>query len=171
MNKDLVIRDATIDDAESLAAIYNYYVEHTHITFDLEAVSVASRQDWLTQYNQNPSHRLLVGEENGKLIGYASSSRFRPKPAYHRSVETTIYLDPDCKGRGYGGTLYARLLNELAETGVNRCYGIIALPNDASIALHKGLGFNEAGHLTEVGFKFEKYWDTLWMEKVMPLPQ
>ncbi|MBT4162727.1 MAG: N-acetyltransferase [Gammaproteobacteria bacterium] len=168
MNKDLVIRNAVLGDAEPLAAIYNYYVENTHITFDLDAVSIEDRREWLIQYNQNLPHRLLVAEENGNVIGYASSSRFRPKPAYHRSVETTIYLDPGHQGKGYGRMLYDHLLNELAKTNVNRCYGIIALPNDASVVLHRHLGFTEVGHLTEVGFKFEKYWDTLWMEKVMP---
>ncbi len=168
MNNDHVIRDAALGDAESLTDIYNYYIESTHITFDLDTVSAEDRRDWLAHYNQNPAHRLLVCEVDDKVIGYASSSRFRPKPAYHRSVETTIYLDPDCQGKGHGKVLYAHLLNELAKTEVNRCYGIIALPNDASIALHKNLGFTEVGHLTEVGFKFKEYWDTLWMEKVMP---
>ena len=96
---------------------------------------------------------------------FRSSSRFRVKPAYNNSVETTIYLNPDATGKGIGRRLYAALLDELTSTSVHRCYGVIALPNDASVRLHKQLGFTEAGHLTEVGYKFDRYWDTLWLEK------
>ncbi len=97
--------------------------------------------------------------------GNSSSSSFRPKPAYYRSVETTIYLAEDYAGNGYGQQLYDHLISVLKETEAKRCYGIIALPNDGSIRLHEKLGFKKVGHLSEVGFKFDQYWDTAWMEK------
>jgi len=168
MNNPLLIRNASVRDAEALAGIYNHYVTNTQFTFDLETFSVDDRRQWLAGYNENPMHRLLIGEVEGEVIGYASSSLFRPKPAYYRSVETTIYLTPGTQGNGYGAQLYSALLRELEGTGINRCYGIIALPNDASVALHRSLGYTEAGHLTKVGYKFDRYWDTLWMEKPMP---
>ncbi len=162
---DLAVREASVNDLERLVEIYNYYVAETHITFDLEPVTVEARRTWFDQYNQTPRHRLLVGEVDGKVIGYASSSVFRSKPAYDRSVETTIYLDIAYQGHGYGGQLYRKLMNELEQTDVHRCYAIVALPNEGSIALHKSLGFVEVGKLTHVGFKFDQFWDTLYMEK------
>lgn len=161
----LNIREAVPDDIHALVNIYNHYVLQTHVTFDLDPVDVDMRLSWLEQYNQNPRHRLFVGVSNNEVIGYASSSKFRIKPAYDQSVETTIYLSPQAQGNGFGAQLYEHLLRSLDETDVHRCYGIIALPNEASVALHARFGFIEAGKLTEVGYKFGQYWDTLWMER------
>lgn len=163
--KSLNIREAVPDDIRALVNIYNHYVLETHVTFDLDPVDVDARLSWLKQYNRNPRHRLFVGISNNEVIGYASSSQFRIKPAYDLSVETTIYLSPEAQGNGFGAQLYEHLLRSLDATDVHRCYGIIALPNDASVALHARFGFVEAGKLTEVGYKFEQYWDTLWMER------
>ena len=107
---------------------------------------------------------MFVGIVNNEVIGYASSSQFRPEPAYYRSVEATIYLLPDAFGNAWGTTLYQHLLDQLENSEVKKCYGIIALPNKASVALHVRLDYKEVGHLTEVGFKFNKFWDMLWME-------
>lgn len=161
----LTIRNADASDAAALARIYNHYVLNTHITFDLEPVSVDNRLEWMQQFDNGGLHRLFVAEVAGKVVGYTSSSSFRPKPAYYRSVETTIYLAEDCAGNGYGEQLYGHLMSALRETEAKRCYGIIALPNDGSIRLHEKLGFKKVGHLSEVGFKFDQYWDTAWMEK------
>ena len=159
------IRRAVESDLERLTEIYNHYVVTTPVTFDITPFTPTARLDWFRQYNRNPVYLLLVACVDEKLIGYASSSQLRRKPAYDRSVETTIYIDPEFSGRGFGKKLYARLLLELQKAGVHRCYGIITLPNDASLALHSTLGFTKAGLLTEVGYKFDKYWDTLWTEK------
>jgi phosphinothricin acetyltransferase len=165
MSKEISIRNAVEADIESLTQIYNHYVVNTHITFDLEPVSIENRLEWFSHYNQNDVHRLLVAETDQRVLGYTSSSQFRVKPAYSNSVETTIYIDPDATGRSVGRKLYSALLDALTETSVHRCYGVIALPNDESIALHRQLGFEEAGRFSEVGFKFDRYWDTLWLEK------
>jgi phosphinothricin acetyltransferase len=165
MSSRLTIRPSSESDIEQITDIYNYYVRETHVTFDLEEASYEARRQWQQHYNKNPRHRLLVGEIEGQVIGYVSSSQFRAKPAYDRSVETTVYLTPGAQGQGYGKLLYTALFSQLKETDLNRCYAIIALPNDASIALHHNFGFATAGRLTSVGYKFDKYWDTLWMEK------
>ncbi len=163
--KNLNIREAEPDDIQALVNIYNHYVLETYVTFDLDPVDVDARLSWLHQYNHNPRHRLFVGISNGEVIGYASSSKFRIKPAYDQSVETTIYLSPGAQRNGFGAQLYEHLLSSLDDADVHRCYGIIALPNDASVALHARFGFSEAGKLSEVGYKFGQYWDTLWMER------
>ena len=161
---DFRVREAHIDDDQRLADIYNHYVLNTHVTFDIEAVSRASRREWLSHYNKNPLHRLFVGTVDGEVIGYASSNVFRPKAAYYRSVETTIYIAPNAIGNRWGKMLYQHLLDQLTNTKVKRCYAFIALPNDASVALHAFLGYREVGLLSKVGFKFNKFWDTMWME-------
>ena len=165
MNNSIEIRRATESDLERLTEIYNHYVVTSAVTFDTKPFAPEERRDWFHQYNNNALYILLVAYLDGKPIGYASSSQFRKKPAYDRSVETTIYLDPDFDGRGFGRQLYSRLLQDLETAGTHRCYGIITRPNDASLALHTSLGFKEVGYLTEVGYKFGKYWDNVWTEK------
>ncbi len=100
-----------------------------------------------------------------RVLGYASSSPFRPKAAYETSVEASIYLASDATGLGIGTALYSRLFEELAGEDVRRALGGIALPNPASIALHARFGFTLVGTYTEQGRKFGRYWDVAWYEK------
>lgn len=162
----LEIRTAESSDLNRLVEIYNYYVSETHITFDTEPFVVGARTQWFTQFAASGPYRLLVGEVDGDVIAYASSSMFKPKPAYSTSVETTIYMADLHTGHGHGAQLYGRLIDDLiAEPSVHRAYGGVALPNDASVALHQNLGFSRVASYHEVGFKFDKYWDVDWYEK------
>jgi phosphinothricin acetyltransferase len=97
-------------------------------------------------------------------VGYACSSRFRPKPAYDTSIEVTVYLHPKATGSGIGTALYERLFAELKDEPLHRAYAVIAVPNPASVALHRKFGFAEVGTLTQAGRKFDQWWDVLWME-------
>jgi phosphinothricin acetyltransferase len=149
------IRAAALADLAAVTAIYNHYVETSAYTFDLHSFT--------------GRHRLLVAEDDdGRLLGYACAGPLRPKAAYDRSVETTIYLHPDARGSGLGPRLYGALLKLLAANDVHRCYAVVTMPNPASIHLHERLGFREVGRLTECGFKFDRWWDVVWMEKGMP---
>jgi phosphinothricin acetyltransferase len=159
------IRLARESDLERLTEIYNYYVINTPITFDLEPFSVAERCEWFRHYSASGPHRLLITETDGLVVGYVTSSRFRPKAAYETSVETTIYLAPEATGRGIGTDLYAALFAALAEEDLHRAYAGVTLPNTASIALHRKVGFRSIGVYREVGRKFGKYWDVEWFEK------
>jgi len=159
-------RPAGQDDLPELFRIYDHYVTATHVTFDTQPFTAGQRRSWFAGFAESGPHRLLVAEVDARLVGYASSKPFRAKRAYHSSVETTIYLDPDARGRGTGRALYAALLDALlAEPSVHRAYAGIALPNEHSIALHEQLGFQRVGTFREVGFKFAKYWDVSWYEK------
>ena len=162
----LEVRAAESGDLNRLVEIYNFYVSETHITFDTEPFAVGARTQWFTQFAATGPYRLLVGEVDGAVIAYASSAMFKPKPAYATSVETTIYLDDAHTGRGYGTRLYGKLIDDLiAEPSVHRAYGGVALPNDASVALHQRLGFALVASYHEVGFKFDKYWNVDWYER------
>ena len=161
------IRSAEASDLERFTAIYNYYVINTPITFDLEPFSVEERGEWLLHYAASGPHRLLVAEADGVVLGYVSSSRFRPKAAYATSIETSIYLASEATGQGIGAALYAALFNVLAGEDLHRAYAGITLPNAASIALHRKVGFRSIGIYREVGRKFGKYWDVEWFEKLL----
>jgi phosphinothricin acetyltransferase len=105
-----------------------------------------------------------------KILGFACSSRFRPKPAYETSVETTIYLAQHAVGRGAGSKLYTELFRSLENEDVHRAYAGVSLPNPASIALHERFGFKRVAHFTEQGRKFGRYWDVAWYEKPLGAP-
>lgn len=159
------IRPASEKDLEAINDIYNHYVADTHITFDLEAMTMEARHEWFSHYATTGRHRVLVATEEDQVIGYASSSRYRPKPGYLTSVETSIYLAPEAVGRGAGRKLYAELFRSLDGEDVHRAYAGIALPNPASIALHELFGFKRVAVYTEQGRKFDRYWDVAWFEK------
>lgn len=164
----MLIREGRSEDLPRLLEIYNYYVEHTHITFDTNSVSLDERKAWFEDFSNQGPYRLLVVEADGHVSGYASSREFRVKPAYARSVETSIYLAPDECQAGSGSALYARLLEVLKEEAkVHRAYGGVALPNEASIALHERFGFERVATFSEVGFKFGRYWDVAWFERAL----
>jgi phosphinothricin acetyltransferase len=162
------IRPGELRDLPRLTEIYNYYVRNSPATFDLYPFSVAERQEWFDHYHRDGPHRLLVACSGADILGYATSSQFRVKPAYDTSVETTVYCDPTATGRGVGTALYTALFKQLASDDVHRAFAGIVPPNDASIALHKRFGFTEIGIFPEVGRKFGRYWDVLWLWRPIP---
>ncbi len=159
------VRPARGDDLPRLAAIYNYYIEKTPITFDVVPTTVAERRAWLETFGHDGPHRLFVAETGGRVEGFASSHAFRAKAAYATTVETSVYLDPDAVGRALGTRLYAALFDALNDADLHRAVAGITLPNEPSIALHDRFGFDRVGVFREVGRKLDRYWDVLWMEK------
>jgi phosphinothricin acetyltransferase len=160
-----VIRPGTLRDLPALTAIYNAYVESSLATFD--DVAFTDRSQWFSHYGV-PPYFLLVAEVDSAVVGYATSSPHRPKAGYRSSVETSVYLSPDATGQGLGQALYDALLPLVDAAGVHRCLAGIALPNDASVALHQRFGFTEVGVFTEVGTKFGRYVDVAWFERSCP---
>jgi len=159
------IRTSTAEDVQGIADIYNHYIQQSHATFDLEPKSLADRQQWFAQFN-TPSHLCFSAvSPSQQLLGYACSSEFKAKRAYASSVEVSVYVAPDAIGQGVGKRLYQRLLPAIDSANVHRAYAGIALPNPGSLALHQAFGFTEVGHLSEVGFKFERYWDVVWLQR------
>jgi phosphinothricin acetyltransferase len=161
----LQIRPAQPNDLPRLTTIYNHSVVHSPATFDLEPKTVAERVEWFAQFAENGRHRLIVAEENGIVLGYAGTTRFRAKPAYSRTVETTIYCAPEALGRGFGTQLYAALFEAIADEDVHRIVAGYVPPNPASEKLHARMGFRAVGTFTEQGYKFGRYWDVVWMER------
>jgi len=152
------LRDATADDAGAIAAIYNPYVVGTCVTFDTDPLSA---DDMRARIAAAPAAGLpwLVATEAGRIVGYACASRWKGRWAYRYSVETTIYLEPSGTRRGMGRVLYAALIERLRERGIHAVIGGIALPNEASVALHERLGFEQVAHFRRVGFKLDRWID------------
>lgn len=161
------IRPAERSDLPAIVDIYNHYVATSHFTFDTDVYSTQTRRPWFDQFDGR-RHRCLVLEGGGSVVGYANSAALKPKAAYETSVEVSIYLTPSATGRGVGTPLYAALFRALADEDVHRAYALIALPNDASISFHRRFGFVEVAHLNEVGRKFGRYWDVVWLERAVP---
>jgi len=172
---EIVIREFLPEDISALTELYNHYILETAITFDLLPYTLEQRQhSWMSHYSYSGRHRLFVAQrvgealsEESRLVGYASSSQFHNKAAYETSVETSIYLDHNFAGKGVGSRLYESLFATLSKEDVHRAYAGITLPNEASVALHRKFGFEQAALYREVGRKFDRYWDVAWLEKAM----
>jgi phosphinothricin acetyltransferase len=165
----LLIRPAVPTDLPRLTEIYNHYVVNTAITFDLEPFTIERRIEWFSEHAAAGRHRLLIAEQDGRVLGYASSSRFRDRAAYDTTAETSIYCAPEATGQGVGTVLYRDLFATIAHEDINRLAAGITLPNEASIALHKRFGFVQVGVFTQVGRKFGRYWDVAWFERPLLL--
>jgi phosphinothricin acetyltransferase len=164
-----LVRPATLNDLPALVEIHNYYVANTHVTFDLEPVTVEARRSWFDDHNDGKRYQIVVAEADGVVLGSASSGRFRAKSAYDTAVEVSIACRPEVVGQGLGTRLYQALFSRLAGQDVHRLLAGVAQPNDASNALHRKLGFQPLGTFSEVGRKFDKYWDVLWFERELAL--
>ena len=160
-----VVRPGGPEDLAALTALYNHYVTTSHVTFDVTPFTVDERREWFSHYADTGPHRLLVAADEGRMVGYATSGTFRPKPGYRTTVETTVYVAEDAGGRGVGSALYERLFGVLAGEELHRAYAGVAVPNLPSRALHLRFGFTPIGVFREVGIKFGRYVDVEWFER------
>lgn len=165
---EVTIRHCAPGDYGAVVAIYNYYIENSHATFDTRPYSIGERAPWFSQFNENGPHQLLVAAQDTAVLGYCCSTPFNARPAYDVSVETSVYLAKEAVGKGIGRRLYEQLLLNLGGTGLHGAYAGISLPNDASVKLHESLGFRKVGVYEEVGWKFDKYWSVAWYERRIP---
>jgi phosphinothricin acetyltransferase len=166
---EITIRPATRADLARLTEIYNYYVVNTPITFDLEPLTVEAREPWFEEHSARGPHLVMVAVEDGMVIGYASTGRFRVKRAYDTTAESSIYCGPEATGRGIGTKLYAALFEAIGGEDINRIVAGVTLPNDASIALHHRFGFRAVGTFTGNGRKFGRFWDVAWLERPLKI--
>lgn len=161
----MIIRPGALNDLPQITEIHNYYVQNTHITFDIRPFTPEQRVPWFHEHSDGRRHRILVAEENRKIFGYTATGAFRSKEAYETTVEVSVACSPGSTAKGIGTQLYQALFPLLEKEDVHRVVAGIAQPNAASNALHERFGFKAIGTFTEVGRKFGKYWDVLWMEK------
>lgn len=159
----MVIRDANPSDAAACAAIYAPYVRETAITFETEAPDPAAFVERIAAAQER--HAWLVGEQEGEVVGYAYAGPVRARAAYAWSAETTVYLRRGLRRSGTGRALMEALLPRLSDLGMRRAFAGVALPNEASIGLHRALGFRDAGVWERVGLKLDRWWDVAWLQR------
>lgn len=161
-----MIRPSTEADLTAISRIYRHYVESTTATFELDPpshVEIAARRAAALKH-QLP--HLVCEAANGDVIGYAYASHYRPRLAYRFTIEDSIYLDPAHTGRGYGKALLTALIEECKHGPWRQMVAIIGdSANTASIALHESVGFRRVGTLTNVGFKFDRWIDTVILQR------
>ncbi len=159
------IRFVTIEDAKKIVEIYNYFVSKTTVTFDYYPLSIKEMENKINTITK--SYPFLVVEEDNQIIGYAYGSRFREKTAYDWAVETTVYLDHEKCKKGYGTHIYRQLLEDLKIQGYVVIYACVTIPNIASDIMHQKLGFEKIGIFKASGYKFEKWQDICWYQKIL----
>jgi phosphinothricin acetyltransferase len=162
------IRSATTDDAPAIHAIYAPIVEATAISFELAPPSVDEMRQRIASTMER--YPWLVATDGDALSGYAYATSFRVRPAYQWSVEVSAYVAETARGRGIGRALYEALLPELAKRGFVSAFAGIALPNDASIALHEACGFTKVGVFHRAGYKLGAWHDVGWWERALREP-
>ncbi len=165
-----MVRTANENDAARIREIYSYYVENTAVTFDYE---VPSEEEFKNRIrNTLKEYPYFVCVRNGKTVGYAYASEFKDRPAYKMSVETSVYVDRDEKGKGIGKELYVALENALLLQNVINLNACIAYPIEEdeyltkdSVLFHKSFGYRLVGEFHKIGYKFGKWYNMVWMEK------
>ena len=165
MGEDFTVRAAGPADLEAVTAIFAHYVTSTVTTFEEVPPTVA---DWRQRLDDLADRNLpfLVADQDGTVTGYAYASPWRPKPAYRYTVEDTVYISPARTGRGLGRALLAALLTGCEQAGARQVIAVIAdTGSDASMALHRRLGFTPAGRLRRTGFKYGCWIDTVLMQR------
>ncbi|NOI82673.1 N-acetyltransferase family protein [Vibrio tubiashii] len=161
------IRIGKLSDIAAITNIFNYYIEHTNARFEEHVFTLENRKNWFSQFSCSGKHQLLVATQNGELLGFACSQPYRDISAFEDTAEVTVYLTSTAKGKGVGSKLYSKLFSSISDFGVHRVLSGIALPNDASIALHKRFGFREIGVFTEYAKKNGQYISSVWLEKAL----
>jgi L-amino acid N-acyltransferase YncA len=161
----ITIRQARESDAVHLLAIYAPFIEHSAVSFETVLPSVdefaarvaKSLKGW--QY--------LVAESGGQVVGYAYGSMHRERAAYRFSAEVSAYIDPGHHRQGIGRALYLQLFDDLAARGYCTAFAGITLPNDASVGLHKSVGFEDIGTFRRIGWKFGQWHDVGWFQRTL----
>lgn len=166
MTKDAILRCVENGDAADIARIYNYYVTETTVSFEVEPVSVEQMLCRIKGISSKFPY--IVIEEQGRVVGYCYVHQWKERAAYSKTLELTIYLDPECRHKGYG----AKLIEYMTEIcrNMNICHSLIACiteENHDSLAFHQAMGFERVSHFKKVGYKFGKWLDVVDMQLML----
>jgi phosphinothricin acetyltransferase len=161
----LSIRQGTAADAPALLAIYAPFVESTAVSFE---TAVPTVEEFAARIGKSLSKwQYLVAERDGAIAGYAYGSTHRERAAYRFSVEVSAYIDPRFRRQGIGTALYQRLFKDLVAQGYCTAFAGITVPNDASIGMHRSVGFEMIGVFRNIGWKFDRWHDVAWMQRTL----
>lgn len=166
------IRSADISDAEALLKIYAPYVDKTAITFEYD---IPSADEFSARIRETlRKYPYIVAEANGRILGYAYAGVFKNRAAYDHCVEVSVYVAEDAHGLGIGRALYEALEARLENMGILNLYACVAATDkedeflsNASIYFHEAMGYRTVGHFTRCGYKFDRWYNMVWMEKII----
>jgi len=159
------IRFATPGDAAEILKIYAPYITDNSVSFETEIPTIEAFTERMENIINN--YPYFVYEVDGRIAGYVYASKHRERAAYKYSVDVAVYIAPEYKRQGIGKILYNKLFELLKNKGIYTAYAGITLPNEASVRLHKSLGFTEVGTYKNVGYKLGKWRDVAWFEKLI----
>lgn len=165
LSADRHVRGASPKDAAACAAIYAPYVSGTPVSFELDSPAPTEMARRIASASQ--SHAWLVLVQDERIVGYAYGSRFHPRPAYRWACEVSVYMELDRRRTGGGRALYESLLPRLANRGFRIAMAVMTLPNEASVGLHRALGFEHAGVYRRIGFKLGAWRDVAVMQRML----
>jgi len=165
MPTQLHIRPATAEDLPAINAIYNHYVVHSTSTFQVELEPEERRRAWFA--GRGAGHPVVVAEKQGKVVGWASLSPYHHRCAYSGTVEDSIYVDPEQRGRKIGTALLEELVELAGKAGHHSVIAVIAADQPASIDLHAKAAFKEVGRLRQAGWKLEQWVDVVLMQRML----
>ena len=159
------IRSATRADVEVIKAILNYYIEHSTVIFIMKPQTLEERLAWFDAHS--PEHPVTVVEVAGSIVGWGALSPFRPQAAYARTAELSIYIQHDFIGRGLGRAILSDLVARAREVGHHVLLGVCCSDAVSSIGLLESFGFSRVGHFREVGRKFDRWLDVVFLQLVL----
>jgi L-amino acid N-acyltransferase YncA len=162
---EVSIRHVEPRDADAIRAIYNREVLESTVTFDMVPRTVEEQRDWIDEHRG--AHPALVALDGDTIVGFGSLSPYRPRPAYRPTVEDSVYVHHDHRGRGYGRLLLEELIRRGVDHGFHTVVARIVGNHEASIALHARCGFEHAGTEREVGRKFNRWLDVVLMQRML----
>ncbi|OYY68599.1 MAG: GNAT family N-acetyltransferase [Sphingomonadales bacterium 17-56-6] len=160
---NVVVRPARASDAEAIARIYAHHVQHGTASFDAIAGTAAQTEEKIREISSK-GWPFIVAERAETIMGYAYVTGFRDRPAYGYTCEDSIYVDPDCVGRGVGVLLMRVLMEQARTSGFRQMIAVIGGGEPASVALHHRMGFAHAGRMRNIGRKFGRWLDTVYMQ-------
>ena len=176
MKSDLSIREASVADAGALLEIYSYYVEKTAVSFEYEVPSLEEFEGRIRNISAKYPYIVIEEKEaeNTRILGYAYAGSFHPRAAYQWCVETTIYLDKNARRQGIGRMLYTELEERLKDRGFLNLNACIAVPDREdefltmdSVRFHEKMGYSMVGEFHKCGYKFDRWYNMVWMEKLI----
>jgi phosphinothricin acetyltransferase len=160
-----LIRDARAEDLGAINAIYNHYVLHSACTYQEEPSTEQERAEWFAAHG--PTYPVTVAEVDGVVVGWGSLSKFHPRSAYRKTVENSVYIRHDIQRRGIGSLLLADLIERAKFVGHHSIIAIIDSGQPGSLAIHERFGFEKVAHLRQVGIKFGRWGDVVYLQKML----
>jgi L-amino acid N-acyltransferase len=160
-------RPATHDDLPGILEIYNEAVLNTTATYDYEPRTLEQRRQWFEERRRDDYAIFVAADGSGRIVGWSSLNPFHTRPGYRFTAENSVYVAADLRGRGVGKLLLAPLIEAAQGRGLHAIIAAIDAQNEASIRLHAQFGFEKVGHFKQTGFKFGRWLDVVYMERIV----